>query len=404
MCENVNFRALSGIFSLIGLCSFLSNAVQAQEYEIRDRETKVLRAANGKFFARPTLAEAPDGTWVMVYTESSGHASMHDKLHIRFSRDNGKNWSQEDTTLNGSSVKGFPADPPPEGGPHGHYQCCEGYVYPAPNGDLLLITWQKYRNTDLRGSWQCRSSDGGNTWSAWHQIDFIGKENDDEIFVWGGQIVHDGVMYTSAGEWRGKGKPRIHVFLASTDNGHTWKCRSSVNHPPDIESVEKGFEYIGNDTIVFIGSHGGVRKHVLHGFSYDMGKTWESWKDIINKTLVWDRPRLFTLAHLKGEQNWWKDNLLIGCGNNTPRPGIAFPRRNCIWYSVDRGKTWSTPLPVDDFYQDGGYGDLLYDNIRNKIVFISYRSRLKPTANKKYNIRKGEAEIVQYTFTFAPKR
>jgi hypothetical protein len=132
-----------------------------------------------------------------------------------------------------------------------------------------------------------------------------------------------------------------------------------------------------------------------------MGQTWDPWTDIVDSTLVWDRPRIFTLSHLKGEPNWWDDQVLIGCGNNTPEPGVAFPRKNCIWYSLDHGKNWSAPLPVDEFYHDGGYGDLLYDKNTDKVVFISYRSRIKGKADK-YDFFKGEAEIVQYKFKFTP--
>lgn len=186
---------------------------------------------------------------------------------------------------------------------------------------------------------------------------------------------HDGVFYTGAGEWKGEGIFRNHLFIKTEDNGITWEFVSSINNPSDIEAVEKGFEYSGDSIFVFVSSFGRgydgkPGSKVLHGYSCNLGKSWEKWNDSIDITGVWDRPRIYTLAHLKGQKKWWNDDILIGCGNNTPEPGVAFPRRNAIWYSVNKGDTRSEPLPVHKFYRDGGYGDLQFNKKENKIVYV----------------------------------
>ena len=118
---------------------------KSRRYEITDLKTKVICSGEGKFYCRANLTEAVDGTWVMVYTESSGHAALYDKLHIRFSKDFGNTWTAEDTFFDGAKIERFPGDPPPEDCEYGHYQVCEGYLYTMPNGDLVIITWQKSR-------------------------------------------------------------------------------------------------------------------------------------------------------------------------------------------------------------------------------------------------------------------
>jgi hypothetical protein len=68
----------------------------------------------------------------------------------------------------------------------------------------------------------------------------------------------------------------------------------------------------------------------LQTHSDDLGQTWKRWTDALPEAGVWDRPRIWTLAHLKGEAQWWTDQTLIGVGNTTPGAGRKFPRADAV--------------------------------------------------------------------------
>jgi len=159
---------------------------------------------------------------------------------------------------------------------------------------------------------------------------------------------------------------------------------------PEHNSVEKGFEYLGDEQIVCVGSEGHGRCLVLLTSTNNLGRTWKPWEDILPDTGVWDRPRIWTLAHLKGKNEWWHDRTLIGVGNTTPQASRKTPRANAIYVSTDRGASWSmlSGKPIDKFYPDGSYGDLVYDEATDTFVYVSYRGH----------------ELVQYRFRLQNKK
>ena len=376
---------LKHVFGLLIVLSLFVTCHAQDALKITGLETRVLAKADGRWFGRATVEQTVDGTIVLCYREAAKHTGSDGVIHVRFSKDGGHTWSAPDHTVDNSPIAGFPVSFEED-------DAFEPYLYLAPNGRLILHVWRTTgRDHRLgKGTWQRDSSDNGRTWSKLRQVDFVGIEHDDRCYATDDHTIVDGAIYTSLREFIGGEQGWQCKFIQSPDNGESWRVVSEHINVPEHNSVEKGFEYVGEDRIVCIGSEGPGRRHVLQTHSDDLGQTWKRWTDALPETGVWDRPRIWTLAHLKGQDQWWKDRTLIGVGNTTPAAGRKFPRANAVYISTDRGATWKMlgGKPIDKFYPDGGYGDLVYDQATDTFVYVSYRAT---------GIH-GSGEIVQYRF------
>jgi hypothetical protein len=117
-----------------------------------------------------------------------------------------------------------------------------------------------------------------------------------------------------------------------------------------------------------------------------MGKTWEPVRRIDKKIGMIDRPRIWSVRFLKGEDPWWPEDTLIGVGDLAVIDGSSKPRQNSLWYSRDGGDTWKGPYAFDVVTEDAGYGDVLYDDKRDVYHFFSYHGS------------QTDADLVQYRF------
>lgn len=342
-------------------------------------ETRILADKPDRWLGRAVVEKLPNGRMALAYREAGRHPGwVGGMVHIRFSDDGGQTWSAEDHNTDGSPLPGFPVT-------FSGDDAFEPYLYAAPNNDLILHIWRTNGTSHRhgKGTWQTVSSDGGNTWTEPAQVDFIGVDDDDRAYATDDHTIIDGTIYTSLRQYIGGSQGWQCKFVRSTDNGATWELVNEHINVPELNAVEKGFEYLGAGQIVSVSSHG-QREKVLLTETDDLGQTWKPWSDILDSTGVWDRPRIWTLAHLKGEPRWWDDSILLGVGNTTPGRGEKVPRANAVYISTDRGASWwmIDGEPIDGFYPDGGYGDMVYDHLTDTFVYVSYR----------------DGNIVQYRF------
>lgn len=377
-------RYMAACAMLLTFLLILCPHVSGTTGPVRDLSRKVLRAEEGRWFGRAAVEEAPDGTWVLAYREGGIHYVNDGVLHIAFSDDEGDTWSEEDRGLDGGSIARFPAHPP-GAGPDQPTGPGEPWLYRAPDGTLVLHCWKVDYGERSRngGTWQISSSDGGRTWTDWQRVDFRGIKKDKDVFATDDHFVIEGTIYAGARRYRdGKWK---NILIRSEDNGSTW---SKVS---DISSYAKNTSEVGVDLMdggrILAVLNTKNRRRVYRTWGRDRGAEWQPLEDIHGQTAIWDRCRIWTRAHVKGQEQWWNDDVILGVGDEAVNRGQSTPRRNSLWISTDAGKTWSKPIALDEQTQDAGYGDLMYDHADDKYVFISYHGAMKEAALVQYEFR-----------------
>lgn len=348
-------------------------------HEISVDKRSVLQSGGDGWWGRAKMDVKDNGDWVLVYREATEHANNDGVIHIQFSDDYGATWSTIDQTIGDNSISAFPAYPT-GAAPGDAYGPGDPYIMVAPNGDLYLYTWKvDYDGSPPHyGTWQLKSTDGGATWGSWSQIDFGGITDDDNVIMTEDHFILDGDIYSAARQYNGTDAWKT-MLLKSTDNGASWSKVSDITAYTDGSSgaSEPGIEYLGNNEIIAI-TNTKDRDAVFKVKSTDMGQTWGTPEEIQDETWIWDRPRIYTIDHLKDKvgiesiPNWWEDYTLIGCGD-WERKVSGNRRVNSIWLSEDHGENWSRPIPIDTMdEEDGGYGDLLINN-SEQIAHISYQ-------------------------------
>lgn len=331
---------------------------------------KTIATASGRWFGR-AATKVINGVVAMVYYESSAHVLNDGELHIRFSDDYGNTWSDEDKYIDGTSITGFPMNPP---------DCAAGqdagepWLYVAPSGNLLLHMWRVDYNVDNDGTYQSRSTDGGLTWSTPAQIDFTGITDDTLVFATDDDFVYDGVIYAAARVYQSAAtSPGQAILIKSTNDGVAWEKVSVIcdfSEAGGQGSQEAGIEYLGSNIIIAMirdNAHVASYKRV----STDMGATWGSLINVTSTVGIAGRQRVYTLAHFMGESNWWTDTNLIMVGFEHQVSGSTWGRRNCYWLSYDSGDNWSSPFYLDISAEDGGYGDVFYYPGFGRWVFVT---------------------------------
>lgn len=332
--------------------------------------------------------EVVNGATVLVYKSATTHSDNDGALHIRFSNDYGATWSDRDKTLAGAAVTNFPMNPstltPGE-------DAGEPWLYIAPNGNLILHMWRADYGVTTNGTYQSVSTDGGATWSVSAQVDFTGIADDAKVFATDDHFVYDGVIYAGARVYApGDVAPAncLNILIKSADNGATWEYVSDISSYT-TDTIEVGLEYIGNNTILaLLRDMSSAKSYSTR--STDMGATWAALSDVTAKIKTVGRVRIYTLAHLRGEANWWTDTNMVHIGHETTTPGSSMPRQNSVWLSFDSGTTWAEQYHLDDIVDDAGYGDIIYDPNTGKYVNVTYQGTALA------------ASLVQYKFNITP--
>ena len=388
------------------------NACRAAEAQAKIpltiKEVRTLCAVEDRYFGRPSLRILADGVWVMAYIHSSHHfRNPGGQMEVMFSADEGRTWSERNKCLDGTPVVGLPSAPSP---PESPYDPVEPYLYLAPSGELVITAM----NVDLSGlssgqpchadgcAWITVSPDGGRTWDAWRKVAFTSlpdSQSADEIDLTQDSFVDGAVIYASSrmnAQIDGKAHSVPGLFK-SADNARTWQF---VNHvDPDVDwnrtgDCESGIERVGPTDIAAVirGSLQGCALPWLTR-SDDLGKTWTPLVQADERVGSWKRPRIYTHKHLRhlsqaeSLPEWWHDDLLLGTGVDQVSQN-PFRRNVGLWYSEDKGRTWSAPLHLDEDTEDAGYGDLRMRK-NGDLVVVSYHGSFAQAAVKQYVIRMG---------------
>lgn len=229
-------------------------------------------AAEPNWLGRPVLLD--DGSkWLSIYKQGNNHApAAADVFHIRFSEDEGASWTAADTWTDGAPVTGFPLQK--DNG------ISDAIIFKAPNGDLLV---HGYAHT-LVGTYQWRSTDGGETWTDEGLID------DGDVLMVGGQdyeIIGTDIYVTAFWISGGVTKPG---FWKSSDNGTTWIELGHV----DVDGTEAGIIHLGGTTLLMVIKDSAALV-TYQSISNDLGVTWSAATAIADLGVV-QRPRIKAYA------------------------------------------------------------------------------------------------------------
>lgn len=315
----------------------------------------------------------------MVYKTATDHSTNDGILHIKFSDDYGSTWSNVDKYIGGASVTGFPMNPPDLGAGE---DCQEPWLMTAPNGDLLLHMWKDDYGVTQHGTWQSRSTDGGQSWTTPVQISPTGLTGPDQMFATDDHFVYDGVLYVGARYFSADWVDAKVILIKSTDSGVTWSYVSTIAGYTPL-AVEVGIEYIDNNNIIAVIRGDNDLSWIT--YSHDMGLTWDSVRSVMDTIYGSGRHRIKTAAHIRQEANWWTDPVLIMTGYIP----MAGGRSLIMWISEDKGNTWAMPFVVATVTGDTGYGDIFYNPNTSKYIYLSYYGSTSVADIKQYNLTLG---------------
>lgn len=331
-----------------------------------------------------------DNALVMLYRRGSAHDVNDGALYIKFSDDDGASWSAENTTLGGAAVTGFPMNPSTLSAGQ---DAGEPILYVAPNGDLVCHMWRIDYSVSMGGTYQARSTDGGNSWAASAAVTFNNTAEDQStIFATDDDFVLSGTTYAGARVYSGgaDGIPSKSLLIKNTTSDlaiDSWDVVSVImdeteGDTPNGGGQEVGLEYIGNNTILAMIRDNPQTKS-FRRYSTDLGATWGTLEDATSVVGIAGRQRIYTLAHLRGEANWWTDPEMLMCGFGHTVPGNSQGRGVTVWYSPDHGNRWWSQ-GMDTQTSDGGYGDL-FAKADGTFGLVSYTGVLTAASLKQYD-------------------
>jgi hypothetical protein len=360
---------------------------------------------NDGWYGRCSVVVREDNVVVLTYREGARHDSeAYGIIHIRFSSDYGETWSQEDKYLDGSSIVGFPLRPTGAGNPSGNNRGpSHGLLILCPNGDLLCQMWNSDYGADNLGAHQSRSTDGGRSWSASQQVIFGNYGGNQNRFFFGeGHTIVNGVIYSGARNYHlSSPQTEANYVVKSEDNGLTWNVVGQItttSSPAPRGTQEVSLEYLGNGRFIAL-LREAANQDGHFAYSTDYCQTWSAPVDItsalgIGPTSWLGRTQVKTRAHLKRQNSWWLDRVLIVCGftGGTDNESTG-SRRNAVWVGIIpkdynlANISWNGPFYVDVAGYDGGYGDMFYNPELDQFVFCSYRAptSLFDASAKQYN-------------------
>ena len=275
-------------------------------YTVEIIESRVLCKQPGKYIGWPSIALAPNGDLLVVFSGNrAGHISNDGIIQMVRSSDGGKTWSQEITVY----------DTPIDDRDVGIIQTADG---------TILVSWfTGPYGTEWQGHWTVRSKDNGHTWSkpVWTEVTtphgpiqlssgrllFIGQRphcsHSDDFDVGIQQSVDDGLSWQTVGTFpvpasdlhydechvvecdsgkliivfRDEFSPHFILQSESTDGGGTW---SSVHTTP-IQGYPPHVIRLENNWLLMVYAKRWEPFGEYACISKDEGVTWDIEKEII---------------------------------------------------------------------------------------------------------------------------
>lgn len=285
-------------------------------------------SGSADWIGRPHLA-VNGNTWVLAYRVGATHsAGTEDRIHLRFSTNEGEAWTNEDVFTDTEPCVGAPF------AAHDSDGATEGMVIRCPNGDLLMHVREETSN----GGWQYRSTDDGKSWTDEGRlsIGFCAQQY---------AVIGADIYVTTWGS----------VFAAlykSANNGTSWTIVSTIS----TQSKEAGIVHLGDNAILAVMRDGLDAAHTWARTSTDLGATWGTEADIYSQVGTIHKPMLQKI----GNKVYLSGRLFINSS-------IQY---TVMYVSSNDGRTWFGPAYTPQF-ADTGYSDFL-GRTNGNIYLLSY--------------------------------
>jgi hypothetical protein len=304
-----------------------------KNFDSATRTVLVTDSGANDWIGRSDLQISNDGSlWFMTYKADVSHITTAAcRGHIRFSEDEGENWTAEDTFIDGGAVTNWPIQAQLGG------NIDPQMLVVCDNDDLLFLVPE---GGGVRfGTRQYRSTDDGDTWSD------EGVVTDVKTNLYLSWINVSGDLYAlGTYDNAGGGSAHIDVVLwKSTDDGANWNKVSDVAVAAE-ECNESGFTHTGSGRFVVILRDDNNLK-TYERTSADYGATWGALYDVTAQLGVFQRARLFQF------DDGYDRIYMVGRG----MIGAAPSGYTIIYFSDDGGITWDGGYVVSAYYADCAY-------------------------------------------------
>lgn len=262
----------------------------------KSRKLEIKGVKGGKdWVGRGSLTTSGDN-WVFAYTDGYQHGRKVPRVvRLRFSADEGKTWTEPDTLLGGTPVKGAPSQTKEPD----RVELAEGIIITCPNDDLIYVgrTHNSRSNPNKYpdGTVQFRSTDGGASWKNEGPL----TNPPLAVMALGYAVAGDTIFISLMGGASDHINTSLALYLyKSTDNGKSWQRVSQIGDMSD-EVNETGVVYAGNNTLMVV-CRTFREKTTKMRISKDMGVTWGPFIDITDQVSVVQQPKLRRYADEPG--------------------------------------------------------------------------------------------------------
>lgn len=326
---------------------------------------------------RPSPFKTQSGLWGICWVEGTEHsdAVIADwRLNIAFSNDEGATWTDNNEYIGGAAIAAFPLQKQ-----HASASLVnECQVVLCPNGDLVLLAFERSSSWTTITHSQWRSTDDGETWT--YEQDFctaIGAADATKIqAVYEHFITSGGIIYFTLMEIRTSlNDTRIRLYK-SEDNCSTYSFVSNVVEydEADPACTESSIADLGNGKFFGIMRTQNLGEAVWKR-SEDFGVTWgplTEFSSVLGYVGI-HQPRVQKYQTLGGVDYY----VLMG-RDSKPIPGDPTGflwGRTAFWVSTDLFATARRQY-LDPYYSgngadsgDGGYGRGIVKTDGNWVFF-----------------------------------
>ena len=230
-------------------------------------------SADGTYYSTPSVAQAANGDYLLVYNIGTNHVTT--TYHsLRRSTDKGETW--------GAQVNQWIASSP------------DPTLARAPLSKDLIVEFGKPNLNHVSGAAFARSTDSGETWGAFTFFDEPVNATSSTPTLY---LIDGDAMYAPAyGPYAGNDGSDDAIIWRSDDDGFTWKKISTVRQRGDAGINETSIAKTGPTTLLAI-SRDDAGTSTFGHISKDDGLTWSQQIDYTPQVGVIQLPQLVRVRH-----------------------------------------------------------------------------------------------------------